>query len=93
MRPLTDIDGISLDTAHSNSTGTQELITEQKLREVDQKIREYTTILGVAVDRRLEDVLVVGEERFDEIPTTLYVSTQLVLLVYFICLILISLVS
>jgi len=67
----TDFDGLTLDTAHSTVSSTQEPITEQKLREVDQRVREYTTILGVAVDRRLDDILVMDDENFEQMPMTL----------------------
>lgn len=61
-----EIEGLSLEV--------QGPILEQKLQEVDQKVREYTTILGVAVTRRPEDLVVMDEEAFDHVPTTLYAS-------------------
>jgi hypothetical protein len=70
----TEIEGLSLRSQHSNNNA-QEPIPEQKLREVDQKVREYTTILGVAINRIPEDPVVTDEEAFDHVPTTLYAST------------------
>ena len=71
----TEIEGLSLAAQHLNSNHVQGPIPEQKLQEVDQKVREYTTILGVAINRNPEDPVVMDEEAFDHVPTTLYAST------------------
>jgi len=71
----TEIEGLSIETQHSNNNHSQGPIPEQKLQEVDQKVREYTTILGVAINRNPEDPVVMDEDAFDHVPTTLYVST------------------
>jgi hypothetical protein len=70
-----EIEDLSVAAQHSNSNNVQGPIPEQKLREVDQKVREYTTILGVAINRSPEDPVVMDEEAFDHVPTTLYAST------------------
>ena len=61
---------------HSHGTNPQEPSTVQELREVDQRVREYTTILGrVAVDPIMDDSLVMNEDGFVDVPTTLVLDS------------------
>lgn len=82
----TNIENMSLEAGHPNSSNAQEPITEQELQQVDQKVRECTAILGVAIDRMLDDTPIIYEEEFDDVPTILYASVPFVSSMHSSCL-------